>query len=179
MFCLNLFNYSFDSRFEGWVPKVTEPTRDNWTNRKKLPKLCCKPQHILESHYFMPLSALMCRRRFFLFISKTAFYRFCLRNSWFLGFCVGVHPSQLRGYHDLRAMAAICRPRITGFDTDYTILRISAMNLMLHSISNPEIDYKDSVSKQSQISDCFTMRLANRPFKERSTQRASTIIWKR
>ena len=53
----------------------------------------------------------------------------------------------------------------TGFDTDYTMLRISAMNLMLHSISNPEIDYKDSVSKQNQISDRFTMCLANPPFK--------------
>ena len=53
----------------------------------------------------------------------------------------------------------------TGFDTDRTMLRISAMNLMLHSISHPEIDYKDSVSKQNQISDKFTMCLANPPFK--------------
>ena len=53
----------------------------------------------------------------------------------------------------------------TGFDTDRTMLRISAMNLMLHSISHPEIDYKDSVSKQNQISDKFAMCLANPPFK--------------
>lgn len=53
----------------------------------------------------------------------------------------------------------------TGFDTDRTMLRISAMNLMLHSISHPEIDYKDSVSKQNQIQDQFTMCLANPPFK--------------
>ncbi len=53
----------------------------------------------------------------------------------------------------------------TGFDTDRTMLRISAMNLMLHSISRPEIDYKDSVSKQNQISDRFTICLANPPFK--------------
>ena len=53
----------------------------------------------------------------------------------------------------------------SGYDTDYTMLRISAMNLMLHSISNPEIDYKDSVSKQNQISEKFTMCLANPPFK--------------
>lgn len=49
----------------------------------------------------------------------------------------------------------------TGFDTDRTMLRISAMNLMLHSISHPEIDYKDSVSKQNQIRDKFTICLAN------------------
>lgn len=53
----------------------------------------------------------------------------------------------------------------TGFDTDRTMLRISAMNLMLHSISHPEIDYKDSVSKQNSISDRFTICLANPPFK--------------
>ena len=53
----------------------------------------------------------------------------------------------------------------TGFDTDRTMLRISAMNLMLHSISHPEIDYKDSVSKQNQIRDKFTICLANPPFK--------------
>ena len=56
-------------------------------------------------------------------------------------------------------------PMFTGFDTDRTMLRISAMNLMLHSISRPEIDYKDSVSKQNEIRDKFTMCLANPPFK--------------
>lgn len=53
----------------------------------------------------------------------------------------------------------------TGFDTDNTMLRISAMNLMLHSITNPEIDYKDSVSKQNQTSGKYTICLANPPFK--------------
>ena len=53
----------------------------------------------------------------------------------------------------------------TGFDTDRTMLRISAMNLMLHSIRNPEIDYKDSVSKQNNISSKYTICLANPPFK--------------
>lgn len=36
---------------------------------------------------------------------------------------------------------------------------------MLHSISHPEIDYKDSVSKQNDIADRFTVCLANPPFK--------------
>ena len=56
-------------------------------------------------------------------------------------------------------------PMFTGFDTDRTMLRISAMNLMLHSIGNPNIDYKDSVSKQNELSEKFTMILANPPFK--------------
>lgn len=53
----------------------------------------------------------------------------------------------------------------TGFDTDRTMLRISAMNLMLHSISHPEVNYKDSVSKQNDMKDKFTICLANPPFK--------------
>ena len=53
----------------------------------------------------------------------------------------------------------------TGFDTDRTMLRLSAMNLMLHSITHPEIVYQDSVSKQNQIRDKYTICLANPPFK--------------
>ena len=56
-------------------------------------------------------------------------------------------------------------PMFTGFDTDRTMLRLSAMNLMLHSITHPEIDYQDSVSKQNQIRDKYTVCLANPPFK--------------
>jgi len=52
----------------------------------------------------------------------------------------------------------------TGFDTDRTMLRISAMNLMLHSITNPRIEYVDSVSKANDISGEFDVILANPPF---------------
>lgn len=52
----------------------------------------------------------------------------------------------------------------TGFDTDRTMLRISAMNLMLHSITHPRIDYVDSVSKQNTISSTYDIVLANPPF---------------
>lgn len=52
----------------------------------------------------------------------------------------------------------------SGFDSDSTMLRISAMNLMLHSITNPDIDYKDSVSKQNAISSKYNVILANPPF---------------
>lgn len=53
----------------------------------------------------------------------------------------------------------------TGYDTDPTMLRLSAMNLMLHSITNPDIDYKDSLSKQNGVSGKYTLCLANLPFK--------------
>ncbi|WP_301173562.1 type I restriction-modification system subunit M [Brevibacillus nitrificans] len=52
----------------------------------------------------------------------------------------------------------------TGLDTDRTMLRLSAMNLMLHSITNPHIDYVDSVSKQNDIAAAYDIILANPPF---------------
>ena len=48
----------------------------------------------------------------------------------------------------------------TGFDMDRTMLRISAMNLMLHSITHPQIEYRDSVSKQNEISNKYDVILA-------------------
>lgn len=56
-------------------------------------------------------------------------------------------------------------PLFTGFDMDRTMLRISAMNLMLHGIRHPEIAYQDSVSKQCSLKNAFTVCLANPPFK--------------
>ena len=53
----------------------------------------------------------------------------------------------------------------TGFDMDRTMLRIAAMNLMLHGIRHPEIAYQDSVSKQCSLKNAFTVCLANPPFK--------------
>ncbi len=52
----------------------------------------------------------------------------------------------------------------TGFDTDYTMLRLSTMNLMLHSITHPRIEREDSVSKQNNISSEFDIIWANPPF---------------
>jgi type I restriction enzyme M protein len=52
----------------------------------------------------------------------------------------------------------------SGFDTDRTMLRLSAMNLMLHSIDQPHIDYVDSVSKQNNTSSAYDIVLANPPF---------------
>ena len=61
----------------------------------------------------------------------------------------------------------------SGFDTDMTMLRISAMNLMLHSITHPTIDYKNSVSEKNDIDSEYTVCLANPPFK--GTVDAETI----
>lgn len=52
----------------------------------------------------------------------------------------------------------------SGFETDPTMLRISAMNLMLHSITRLEVKWQDSISKNNEIKDRYDLILANPPF---------------
>ena len=63
----------------------------------------------------------------------------------------------------------IQRDMFHGFDFDSTMLRIAAMNMLLHGIENPSIEYKDSLSEQSQVAQeyegSFDVVLANPPFK--------------
>lgn len=51
-----------------------------------------------------------------------------------------------------------------GFDTDATMLRIGAMNLMLHGVDNPDIAYRDSLSTDNTDENLYTLCLANPPF---------------
>lgn len=51
-----------------------------------------------------------------------------------------------------------------GFDTDTTMLRIGAMNLMLHGVDAPDIKWQDSVSDQNTDTNRYTLCLANPPF---------------
>ncbi len=55
----------------------------------------------------------------------------------------------------------------TGYDFDQSMLRIGAMNLLLHGIENPKVDYRDSLSDYgaANIKDAYTLVLANPPFK--------------
>jgi len=58
-----------------------------------------------------------------------------------------------------------------GFDFDATMLRIAAMNLMLHGVDDPDIHYQDTLSTgftdkfPRQASEGFDVILANPPFK--------------
>lgn len=51
-----------------------------------------------------------------------------------------------------------------GFDTDATMLRIGAMNLMLHGVDNPDVEYRDSLSTDNTDENRYTLCLANPPF---------------
>lgn len=52
----------------------------------------------------------------------------------------------------------------TGFDTDQTMLRIGAMNMMLHGVEAPNISWMDSLSEDNTLRDNFSLILANPPF---------------
>ena len=52
----------------------------------------------------------------------------------------------------------------SGFDTDQSMLRIGAMNMMLHGVENPNIKYQDSLSGDNTERDEYTLIMANPPF---------------
>jgi type I restriction enzyme M protein len=58
-----------------------------------------------------------------------------------------------------------------GYDFDTTMLRIAAMNLMLHGVESPDIHYQDTLSNSfpdrfpGRAADGFDVILANPPFK--------------
>lgn len=58
-----------------------------------------------------------------------------------------------------------------GYDFDTTMLRIAAMNLMLHGVESPDIHYQDTLSNSfpekypKRATDGFDVILANPPFK--------------
>ena len=51
-----------------------------------------------------------------------------------------------------------------GFDIDPTMIRIGLMNLMMHGITQPQIDYKDTLSKNYNEDNTYHKVLANPPF---------------
>lgn len=53
----------------------------------------------------------------------------------------------------------------TGYDMDRTMLRIGAMNMMTHGVTDPNIVYKDSLSDQNDDTGIYTKILTNPPFK--------------
>jgi type I restriction enzyme M protein len=60
---------------------------------------------------------------------------------------------------------------LNGFDFDATMLRVSAMNMLLHGVETPHILYQDTLSNTfperhpDKCSDAFDVILANPPFK--------------
>lgn len=53
---------------------------------------------------------------------------------------------------------------LQGYDIDQTMVRLGLMNLMMHGINSPQIDYKDTLSKSYHESNEYDIVLANPPF---------------
>jgi type I restriction enzyme M protein len=51
-----------------------------------------------------------------------------------------------------------------GYDIDTTMVRLGLMNLMMHGIDEPRIDYKDTLSKTYNEDSQFDIIMANPPF---------------
>jgi type I restriction enzyme M protein len=51
-----------------------------------------------------------------------------------------------------------------GFDIDTTMVRLGLMNLMMHGIDEPRIDYKDTLSKSFNEDAQYAIIMANPPF---------------
>ena len=52
----------------------------------------------------------------------------------------------------------------SGFDTDQSMLRIGAMNMMLHGVEDPAIKYQDSLSGENTERGEYSLIMANPPF---------------
>lgn len=85
------------------------------------------------------------------------------------GFLVGAEEYLREKHNDLFLVQGLKEhfnnKMFNGFDMDRTMLRIGAMNMMLHGVDNPNIQYKDSLSEVNADSENYTLILANPPFK--------------
>lgn len=59
---------------------------------------------------------------------------------------------------------AILQESLYGYDIDATMVRLGLMNLMMHGIDEPHIDYQDTLSKSYNEEFAYDIVLANPPF---------------
>ncbi|PKO92219.1 MAG: DNA methyltransferase [Betaproteobacteria bacterium HGW-Betaproteobacteria-1] len=59
---------------------------------------------------------------------------------------------------------AILQQSLYGYDIDATMVRLGLMNLMMHGIDEPHIDYKDTLSKSYTEESEYDIVMANPPF---------------
>jgi type I restriction enzyme M protein len=58
----------------------------------------------------------------------------------------------------------ILQESLYGYDIDSTMVRLGLMNLMMHGINEPQIDYKDTLSKSFTQESEYDIIMANPPF---------------
>ena len=85
------------------------------------------------------------------------------------GFLVACDEYLRRHHHEIFTNPALRHHYETGmfhgFDFDSTMLRVAAMNMMLHGVENPNIQNRDSLAQDhSDAAAAYTLVLANPPF---------------
>lgn len=76
------------------------------------------------------------------------------------------HPDHRKLFHNAEQRDYFSTQMFHGADFDSTMLRIGAMNLMLHGIEHPQLKGDDSLSQDADsVRDRYTLILANPPFK--------------
>lgn len=96
--------------------------------------------------------------------------RICDPSAGTCGFLVGASEELRRThkerFHDKKFMTHWNNGLFNGLEFDPSMLRIGAMNLMLHGIEQPQLIGTDALSKESgHIKDAYSLVLANPPFK--------------
>ncbi len=66
---------------------------------------------------------------------------------------------------DARQWTQLKEKTFYGYDMDDSMVRIGLMNLMMHGISTPNIDQKDTLSKKYDEDNHYDVIMANPPFK--------------
>jgi type I restriction enzyme M protein len=66
---------------------------------------------------------------------------------------------------DKRQWKVLREQTFYGFDFDTTMVRIGLMNLLLHGVDKPNLDYMDTLSKRFTETERYDVVLANPPFK--------------
>jgi type I restriction enzyme M protein len=61
-------------------------------------------------------------------------------------------------------VSGILNDSLHGYDIDVTMVRLGLMNLMMHGVDNPHIDYKDTLSKGFTEANQYQIVMANPPF---------------
>ncbi len=96
--------------------------------------------------------------------------RICDPSAGTAGFLVAageyMHSHHPDAFHDKQFREHFNTDFLTGIEFDATMIRIGAMNLMLHGIEQPHLLFRDALSEANhEIRDRFSLILANPPFK--------------
>jgi type I restriction enzyme M protein len=63
-----------------------------------------------------------------------------------------------------KKVSTILNDSLYGYDIDVTMVRLGLMNLIMHGVDTPHIDYKDTLSKGFTESNKYQIIMANPPF---------------